>query len=199
MIIDPGTADPSLVYATMIHAITPRPIAWVATVSANDVPNLAPFSYFNGVSTQPAVLMFSAVNHPDGSKKDTIRNIETTGQFTVNVVPFRLAKPMLTSSQPFEYEVSEFEKAGLTPAAAKHVQPPVVAESPIHFECEMLQIVRFGEGPLAANVVFGKIIVIDIDERVLDENGKIDPELVDSIGRLGGRGYCRTTDRFEIQ
>ena len=199
MIIEPENSDPKLVYATMIRAVTPRPIAWVATVSPNGTTNLAPFSYFNAVSTRPAALMFSVVNHPDGSKKDTCRNIETTKQFTVNIVPFSLAQPMQQTSAEFEYEVSEFEQAGLTARPSQQVRPPVVAESPIHFECELRQIVNVGQGPLAANVIFGNILLIEVADRVLDEGGKIDPALVDSIGRLGGRGYCRTTDRFEIR
>ena len=197
--IQPDKEDASVVYSAMIRAIAPRPIAWVSTISPNGVPNLAPFSYFNGVCSKPATLMFSPVNKPDGSKKDTVRNIEAGGQFVVNVVSFSAAKPMLKSAGDFEYEESEFEAAGLTPQASKLVDPPAVAESPIQFECELMQIVPVGEGPHAANLVLGKILLIRISERVLDSRGKIDQELVDAIGRMGGRDYCRTTERFGIE
>jgi flavin reductase (DIM6/NTAB) family NADH-FMN oxidoreductase RutF len=199
MQINPETVSPTEVYSTMIRAITPRPIAWVSTVSPKGNPNLAPFSFFSGVSSKPAALMFSPVNKPDGSKKDTVVNIESNGQFVVNVVPFSLAQPMLESADDFAYEQSEFAAAGLTPASSKMVSPPRVAESPIQFECELIKIVNVGEGPLAANVIIGKVLLIDVADHVLNEQGKIDPDLVDSIGRMGGRGYCRTTDRFDIK
>ena len=143
--------------------------------------------------------MFSPVNKPDGSKKDTVRNIEAGGQFVVNVVSFSAAKPMLESAGDSEYEESEFEAAGLTPQASKLVDPPAVAESPIQFECELMQIVPVGEGPHAANLVLGNIFLIRISERVLDSRGRIDQDLVDAIGRMGGRDYCRTTERFGIE
>ncbi len=182
----------------MIRAITPRPIAWVSTISPGGITNLAPFSYFNGICSAPATLMFSAVNQPDGSKKDTVINIEANGQFVVNVVPFELANPMLQTAAGLEYEVSEFDAANLTPAPSEKVTPPRVAESPIHFECELLKIVNIGKGPLAANVIFGNILLIEVDDQVLNENQKIDPQRVNSIGRLGGRDYCQTNELFKI-
>lgn len=198
MQIDPAIENPSLVYSTMIRAITPRPIAWVSTLSENGVTNLAPFSYFNGVCSQPAALMFSPVNRPDGTKKDTVRNIEATGQFVVNLVPYAVAESMLKTAFDFEFDTSEFEAVGLTEKPSLRVGPPGVAESPIQFECELIQIVPVGEGPLAANVIIGKILLMNIDDSVLNDDGKIDPELLDTIGRMGGVGYCRTTDRFVI-
>ena len=199
MEIVPENNDVSVVYSAMIRAITPRPIAWVSTISPGGISNLAPFSYFNGVCSKPATLMFSPVNKPDGTKKDTVRNIEAEGQFVVNVVPFCLAEPMLRSAGEFDYEESEFAAAGLTEQKSKLIMPPSVAESPIKFECELMQIVPVGEGPHAANLVLGKILLIDISNEMLDSDGKIDASLVDSIGRMGGREYCRTTDRFSIE
>jgi flavin reductase (DIM6/NTAB) family NADH-FMN oxidoreductase RutF len=182
----------------MIRAITPRPIAWVSTISPNGAANLAPFSYFNGICSRPAALMFSPVNKPDGTKKDTVRNIEANGQFVVNVVPASVAEPMFKTSGDFDYEISEFDAAGLTEKPSVRVQPPGVAESPIQFECELIQIVPVGEGPLAANVIIGRILLMQIDDSILDERGSIDPELLDTIGRLGGRSYCRTSERFDL-
>jgi flavin reductase (DIM6/NTAB) family NADH-FMN oxidoreductase RutF len=198
MRIDPETVHPSVVYSTMIRAITPRPIAWVSTISPGGITNLAPFSYFNGICSRPAALMFSPVNRPDGSKKDTVRNIESNGQFVINLVPFAVAASMFNTAADYEYETSEFEAVGLTEEASERVKPPGVAESPIQFECELIQIVPVGEGPLAANVIIGKILLMTIVDEVLDGNGKIDPALLDSVGRMGGRSYCRTTDRFDL-
>lgn len=198
MLLDPEKESPSAVYSAMIRAITPRPIAWVSSVSAEGVSNLAPFSYFNGVSTTPAALMFSAVNKPDGSKKDTVRNIESTKQFVVNIVPHAVAEKMAITAGDFDYEVSEFEKASLTERPSHRVDVPSVVQSPIQFECELMKIVNIGKGPLAANVIFGRILLMSIDESVLTDD-KIAPELVDSIGRMGGRDYCRTNDRFSLK
>lgn len=198
MQIDPETENPSVVYSTMIRAITPRPIAWVSTISPSGITNLAPFSYFNGICSQPAALMFSPVNKPDGSKKDTVRNIESNGQFVVNLVPYALAKPMFETASDYEYETSEFESVGLTEKSSERVKPPGVAESPIQFECELIQIVPVGEGPLAANVIIGKILLMNVADEVLDPDGKIDPALLDTVGRMGGRSYCRTTERFGL-
>ena len=199
MQLDPEKESPTKVYSTMIRAITPRPIAWVSTISPSGITNLAPFSYFNGICSKPAALMISPVNRPDGSKKDTVRNIEANGQFVVNLVPFKLADKMYATSAEMEYEVSEFEAVELTPEASQRVKPPRVAESPVRFECEVMQIVNVGEGPLAANVVIGKILLMDIQESVLDDRQKIDPGLLDPVGRLGGRSYCRTSERFELK
>ncbi len=199
MQIDPAKEDPTIVYSTMIRAITPRPIAWVSTISSDGITNVAPFSYFNGICSDPAAIMFSPVNRPDGSKKDTVRNIESNGQFVVNVVPFSTAQAMFDSSADFEFGVSEFQEVGLTTLPSSRVKPPGVAESPIQFECELIQIVPVGNGPLAANVIIGKILLMNISDEVLDERGKIDPEKLDVIGRMGGRSYCRTTDRFELE
>ena len=199
MQINPASEDPTVVYSTMIRAITPRPIAWVSTISDDGITNVAPFSYFNGICSAPAAIMFSPVNRPDGSKKDTVRNIESNGQFVVNVVPFSTSQAMSDTAADFEFGVSEFERVGLTSLPSSIVTPPGVAESPIQFECEVIQIVPVGEGPLAANVIIGKILMINISDEVLDERGKIDPDKLDVIGRMGGRSYCRTVDRFELE
>ena len=199
MQIDPETEDASLVYSTMIRAITPRPIAWVSTISARGITNLAPFSYFNGICSRPAALMFSPVNKPDGSKKDTVRNIESNGQFVVNLVPFAAAESMFKTAGDYEYETSEFDSVGLTEKASQRVKPPGVAESPVQFECELIQIVPVGEGPLAANVIIGKILMMNIADAVIGAQGKIDPALLDTVGRMGGQSYCRTTERFDLK
>ena len=198
MLLDTETASVPEIYSTMIRAITPRPIAWVSTISPAGVTNLAPFSFFSGVGSAPASLMFSVVNKKDGSQKDTMRNIEANKQFVVNVVPFGIAESMAITAGEFPYEESEFDAANLTTQPSLRVAPPRVAESPIHIECELYQVVNVGEGPSSANVVIGKILLFDIDDAVLDADSKIDPDKVDTIGRMGGRAYCRTGERFII-
>ena len=198
MIIRPEEVEPSVVYSTMIRAITPRPIAWVSTISPGGVTNLAPFSYFNGVCSRPAALSICPVNRADGSKKDTVINIEATRQFVVNVVPFSLAETMFATAGELEYEESEFDFADVAAVESKVVSVPGVAKSPIRFECELIQMVPVGDGPLAANLIIGKVLLIEISDAVLNDREKIDPELVDVVGRMGGLDYCRTTSRFTI-
>ena len=142
--------------------------------------------------------MFSPVNRPDGSSKDTVVNIRDNGQFVINVVPFALAEQMNQTSAEFPAEASEFEATGLTPSKSEKVAPPWVKESPIQMECELIQIVEIGDGPLAANVVIGKILLVRVDDQVTTD-GRIDAQKLDAIGRLGGKDYCRTTERFSIE
>jgi flavin reductase (DIM6/NTAB) family NADH-FMN oxidoreductase RutF len=185
-------------YLHLIGAILPRPIAWVSTCSSAGQVNLAPFSFFSGVTARPASLVFSPVNRRDGSKKDTVLNIEQTGQFVVNVVPHGLAEQMNLTSAEFDYGVSELKRAGLEPEPAERVRPPRVRQSPIHFECELMQIVVVGEGPLAANLIIGRILLLHVAGCVLDRSGQIDPQKLDLIGRLGGASYTTTRQRFDL-
>lgn len=196
MQIDPSKATAKEIYSLMIRAITPRPIAWVSTQSNEGINNLAPFSYFNGVCSAPPALCFSPVNKLDGSKKDTVINIESNGQFVVNLVPHELAKSMHQTSAEYPSDVSEFDSVQLTPLDSLKIKPPRIAESPVQFECELLQLIPIGEGPLAANLIIGKILLFHIDDSVLDDRKKIDPDKLDTIGRMGGLEYATTRDRF---
>jgi flavin reductase (DIM6/NTAB) family NADH-FMN oxidoreductase RutF len=198
MKIDPALLGIRQSYRMMIGLITPRPIAWVSSVSPGGVVNVAPFSFFNGVAASPPTLMFSAVNRRDGTPKDTVRNVEATGQFVVNVVSFDQREAMNATSEDLPYDVSELERCGLTPVASERVGPPRLAGVKAAFECERYQIVRVGEGPLAANLIIGRIVMIHVDDRVIDPAGQVDPRALDTIGRLGGDGYVRTTDLFHL-
>ncbi len=198
MEIDPTKVSAKDVYSTMIRSITPRPIAWVSTISPSGATNLAPFSYFNGVCSDPPVLSFSAVNKPDGSLKDTVRNIKATEQFVVNVVPFKLAESMTQTAAELPYGESEIDLAGLNTIESVRVSPPRVDGAPIQFECRLFQIVQVGDGPSAANLILGRIELIHIVDSVMNQRQQIDPQLVDTIGRMGGREYCRTLDRFSL-
>ena len=198
MDFDPQQIPPQDFYRRMTSCIHPRPIAWVSTLSPRGIANLAPFSFFNGVGANPPALMFSVVNRRDGSQKDTIINVEATRQFVVNVVSYELARKMNATSADLPYETSEFEPCGLTPAPSLRVRPPRVKEALVHLECELHQVVHIGQGPLAANVVIGRILLIHADDAVLDADGQIDPQKLDSVGRMGGQLYATTRDRFEM-
>ena len=198
MLIDPAQLTPRDIYQHMVRAITPRPIAWVSTMSPEGVLNLAPYSFFNGVSANPPSIVFSPVNRRDGSKKDTVLNIEATQQFVVNIVPHALGEAMSQTAATFDPDVSEFEECGLTSIASERVKPPRLKESPVQMECELIQIVHVGEGPLAANLIIGRILLMHVADAVLDDDGQIDPAKLDTIGRLGGSSYATTRDRFDL-
>lgn len=196
--LDPDTIPPRELYQHMISFITPRPIAWVSTVSREGATNLAPFSFFQGVTAKPPTVLFCPVNDREGKPKDSLRNVEATGEFVVNIVDFAHAAPMNATSAPLPYGESEFEKFGIASTASTKVKPPRVATAPVALECVLHQIVRVGEGPLGGNIVIGRIVLVHIDERVRGADGLCDPAKLDTIARLGGDGYARTTERFTV-
>lgn len=197
--LDPETLPTREMYQHMIAFITPRPIAWVSTVSPEGVTNLAPFSFFQGVTARPPTVLFCPVNDRDGKPKDSLRNVQRTGEFVVNIVDHAHAAAMNASSAPLAYGESEFERFGVGAAASVKVKPPRVATAPVALECVLHQIVHVGDGPLGGNVVIGRIVLVHIDERVRGAGGFCDPAKLDTIARLGGDLYARTTDRFEIE
>lgn len=199
MLVDPSKTNPVQMYHHMIGSIVPRPIAWVSTISPEGAPNLAPFSFFTGISVAPPTMCFSPLNKRDGSKKDTLLNLESTPEFVINVVPDRLGDAMNESAADLDYGESEFERAGMTPAPSQRVRPPSVAESPIHFECKIYDILEIGSGPMAAHLVIGEVVLMVIEDSVLDDRGRISAEKLGLIGRMGGNAYARTTDLFDIE
>jgi flavin reductase (DIM6/NTAB) family NADH-FMN oxidoreductase RutF len=199
MLLDFTQLRPRDAYAWMISTILPRPIAWVSTVSAEGKTNLAPYSFFQGVTANPPMLMFVPVNTRDGTKKDTVRNIEAVPEFVVNLVSFELAEKMNASAAMLPYGESEFDHFGIAPAPSERIRPPRVAAAPVAFECTLERIVMFGEGPLAANVIFGRIQLAHVADGVLGTDGRPDPEKLDLIGRMGGEAYARTRERFSLR
>ena len=198
MIVDFGQLTPRESYPWLINAINPRPIAWVSTVSAEGRTNLAPFSFFQGICANPPTLMFSGANDRSGRKKDTIANVEQVPEFVVNLVPYALREPMNLTSAALPYGESEFEHFAIATAPSTRVRPPRVAATPVAFECKLDRIVHIGEGPLAGNVVFGTILCAHVSESVLTD-GVLDPRKLDTIGRMGGDNYTRTTELFTMK
>lgn len=198
MEINLSTARASSIYQHLIRVIAPRPIAWVSTVSASGVTNLAPFSFFTGVGSRPPSVLFCPANRRDGGPKDTLKNILETHEFVINVVPYRLAEAMNLSSAELPAEESEFELTGLQISDSAVVKAPGVSSSPIRMECRLLQHLALDNGPGGANIVLGEIVHMYLDDSVLDPTGYADPSLLDLVGRLGGAAYCRTTAQFEL-
>lgn len=198
--IDMSGASFADTYRLMTSAIIPRPIAFVSTLSASGVANLAPFSYFNAVSSKPPCLMFAITNKGDGTKKDTLINIESQGEFVVNIVSEWLAEPMNWCSIEYLSSQSEFDDSGLTKLKSDIVAPFRVKESAIHFECRTYNISRIGGEELGgAAVVIGEIIKAHISRGLLDDKGRIDPKKVNPICRLAGGYYSTLGEIFELK
>ena len=197
MLIDVASANVVEVYQLLVGAVTPRPIAWVTTLSPSGVVNLAPFSFFNAFGANPPIVVFSPTLRRDGSKKDTLINLESLGEFVVNAATAPLAEKVNLTSAEIPASDSEVSLAKLTTLPSVRVKPPRIAESPVNFECKVRQIIPCGTGPIAANLVIGEVVVMHVADDVLDEKGRIDPRKLQTVARLGGDFWCRTTDLFE--
>lgn len=185
-------------YRTLSSVVIPRPIAFVSTISADGAPNLAPFSFFNAIGANPPAVMFSPCKKRDGTSKDTVVNLRAVGEFVVNVVPHGIRQEMSETSYPFPPEVDEFKEAGFTPMPSRLVRPTRVAQSPVHMECKLLQIIPVGEGPVSAEVCIGEVLCFHVADDYLLSDGTVDVEKLDLVGRLGGNGYSTLRDRFDL-
>jgi flavin reductase (DIM6/NTAB) family NADH-FMN oxidoreductase RutF len=192
-------ANPQLVYQALVGIVNPRPIAWVTSVDEEGRVNLAPFSFFNAFGSNPPVVVFSPVMRRDGGRKDTLRNVEATGEFVLNAAVEALADQVNMTSRELAYGQSEAELAGLRLIPSVLVKPPRVADSPTHLECKLLYVLSIGSGPGAANLVIGEVVLVHVDDAVLDDRGQVDPRKLRTIARLGGDWYCRSTDLFAMQ
>lgn len=199
MKIDVAESSPDEVYRWLVGIVTPRPIGWVTTLDAEGRVNLAPFSFFNVFGANPPVVIFSPVNRRDGSRKDTLLNVEATGEFVLNAAVESLAEAVNLSSVELPRGQSEADLAGLSLLPSARVKPPRVAESPTHLECRLRQIVRVGDGPMAANLIIGEVVAIHVDDSVIGSDGRVDPSKLKTIARLGGDWYCRTSDLFSLK
>ena len=193
--IDPDELDGSL-YRTLAGAVIPRPIAWVSSLSPEGDENLAPYSFFNVVSTDPPVVMFAPTDRSDRPEglSDTARNALDTGEFVVNVVTKPLAEAMNATSATLPPEESEFDRAGLERAAAEAVAPPRIAAAEVAFECELYESIDVGSNTM----VLGEVVSVYLDDGVTTDD-RLDVTKLDAIGRLSGSYYCRTDGRFRME
>jgi flavin reductase (DIM6/NTAB) family NADH-FMN oxidoreductase RutF len=200
MEIHPGELPWKSIYKLLISSILPRPIGWISTTDNKGRPNLAPFSFFNVVCANPPTVLFCpGIRESDRATKDTLINIQNTGEFVINIVTEALAEAMVLNSAELSEEIDEFDYAKLEKQASVVVKPPRVARSPIHFECRVSQIIEISREPGGGAVVIGDVVHIHIDPQVLIGTDKINPHALKVIGRMGGPSYCRTHDLFDIQ
>ncbi len=201
--LNPSQQTPQDTYKLLVGSVVPRPIAFVSTVDAAGVRNLAPFSFFTVASANPPIVCFCPMMRGPNTKqmqptKDTLRNIIATREFVLNVVSEEFAGQMNACSAELAPEVDEFEVSGLTPIPSELISPPRVAESHVQMECRLEQIVHVSTEPLGGSLVLGEVLRFHIRESLLD-NFKIDPDQLHAIGRMAGASYTRTTDRFDLE
>lgn len=194
--IVPTDLDPRDAYRLLISVVVPRPIGWASTIGADGSLNLAPFSFFNAVGGNPPTVLIS-VGQRRGNPKDTLRNVQETGEFVINLVDEELAMAMNETSGEWAYEVNEFERAGVTPAAAIDVKPPRVAEAPIALECRVTQIVPVNE--TTYTLILGRVLRFHIRSGMLRPNGLVDAQLLKPVARLGGDEYATLGRVFEMK
>lgn len=195
MIIDPTKFENF--GRVLTGVIVPRPIAFVSTVSSDGVVNLAPFSFFNAVSSSPPTVVIGISRNADWKEKDTLANIEATGEFVVNVVVDDIAEAMNATAAEFPADVDEFEIAGLTQAKSTLIKPPRVAETPVALECRLNQVVQIGSGNSESGLVIGDIALVHIRDDIINGH-RIDQQKLRPTGRLAGSMYCHTLDVFEM-
>jgi flavin reductase (DIM6/NTAB) family NADH-FMN oxidoreductase RutF len=201
---DPTVVDSAAMYKLLIGSVVPRPIAWVSSVDAAGVRNLAPFSYFMAITHDPPTIAFSS--GPRGAeigggvrgKKDTLHNVEATREFVVNVVDDALAEAMNVTSGDYAADVDEFEKAGLQAAPSVKVRAPRVAAAPVNMECRLAQIIPVGNLP--HHLIVGQIVHMHVRDDVFDPaTGRLDMHRLKPVGRLAGHLYTHVHEIFEMK
>ncbi|QDT11714.1 flavin reductase family protein [Planctomycetes bacterium K23_9] len=199
MKIDPEELSTRELYQWMTQLITPRPIAWVSTVSPDGIANLAPFSFFNGVGANPPTIMFCPANQRDGTPKDTLANIQRTGQFAVNLVSFADADAMNATSAPYRFGQDEFEIESIAKADCDQIKVPRVADAIASMECSLHTAMQIGTGPGGANLVIGRVLQIHVRQDLILPSQELDASRLDTIGRMGRDDYIRTGSEEDVE
>lgn len=198
--IDPKEIPIPELFGHLTAAVGPRPIAFASTVNKEGVVNLAPFSFFNVFSANPPILVFSpSRSGRDNTTKNTLDNVLEVPECTINIVNYAIVQQMSLASTAYAREINEFVKTGLTELTSETIQPPRVKESPVQFECKVIEVKALGNQGGAGNLVICEILKMHINDEVLDQNGKIDPIKIDQVSRLGANWYGRAKDGlFEV-
>lgn len=200
--LDPKDLAVPKLHHYLLGSIGPRPIAFASTIDENGIDNLAPFSFFNVFSANPPIMVFSpARSGRTNTTKDTYNNIKKIPEVVINVVTYDMVHPMSLTSSPYAPGINEFEKGGFTALDSETIKPKRVAESPIQFECKVIEVKELGENGGAGNLVICEVQKIHLNEAILDENQMVDQTKIDLVARMGGNYYCRANGSalFEIQ
>lgn len=199
--LDPKELPIPRLHQLLLGAIGPRPIAFAATVDAEGNHNLSPFSFFNVFSANPPILIFSpARNGRTNTTKDTYNNVKVVPEVVINVVNNDIVQQMSLSSSPYAPNEDEFIKAGFTALDSDLIKPKRVGESPVQFECKVIEVKELGTEGGAGNLVICEVVKIHIAEEIMDEKGLIDQHKINLVARMGGNWYCHANEdsMFEI-
>lgn len=197
MEFDFTTLPPKDRYRLLIGSVVPRPIALVTTRDEQNVPNAAPFSFFNCFSHDPPIVALGMELRAEGGLKDTVRIIRATREFVVNLVSEEIADRMNICAVDFPEGMNELTEAGLTAVPSSVVKPPRIKESPVNMECKLIEELRFGQDG-KRSIVLGEVLRFHIRDDILTPRGHIDLAQMRPVGRLAGSGYIRLSDRFDI-
>lgn len=193
--------DSAIIDNLIKYAIAPRPICFASTIDTEGQVNLSPFSYFNLMSHQPPICVFSPLRRMrDGSTKHTLDNILEVPEVVINLVNYAMVQQQSLASTEYAKEINEFEKSGLTALASTMVRPPRVAESPVQLECKVKQVIPLSELPGAGNLVLAEILCLHVQDAYLSSTNTIEQQDLDLVARLGGDWYCRVgkENLFEV-
>jgi flavin reductase (DIM6/NTAB) family NADH-FMN oxidoreductase RutF len=196
---DPHILGQRETYKLLIGCVVPRPIAWVSTIDLAGARNLAPFSFFNAIGSNPPAISIS-ISYVEASdpRKDTLRNISDIGEFVVNIVDEDMAQAMNATSANYPPEVDEFEIAGLRAAPCTAVRPPRVDGAPASLECKLFTLVPVGQGPGSATLAIGVIQMIHLRADIVDERRYVDITKLRPIARLAGASYAYVHETFDM-
>lgn len=200
--IKPEEVSIAELHSHLLAAVGPRPIALTSTIDEAGNPNLSPFSFFNVFSANPPIAIFSPARRVrNNTTKHTLDNVLNNKEVVINLVSYAMVQQTSLSSTEYGQRVNEFDKAGFTPIASEIVKPFRVKESPVQLECVVKDIISLGDEGGAGNLVICEVKLVHIDQSILNEAGKIDPNKIDLVGRMGGNWYCRASKDaiFEVK
>lgn len=201
MRVVPGEIKTAQLHAYLLGAIAPRPICFASTIDNEGVSNLSPFSFFNVFGSKPPILIFSPARRVrDNTIKHTLENVYATNEVVINVVNYNIVQQANLASCEYPKGTDEFVKAGFSPIASDFVKPFRVKESPVQLECKVTQVIETGQEGGAANLIICEVLCMHINDDVLDEAGRIDPNKIDLVARMGADYYCRASGSaiFEV-
>jgi flavin reductase (DIM6/NTAB) family NADH-FMN oxidoreductase RutF len=194
MIIDPKETSVPKMHGYLLGAIVPRPIAFASTIDKDGNINLSPFSFFNCFGANPPILIFSPARRGrDNTTKHSYENVLEVPEVVINIVNYSMVQQMSLASTEYPKGVNEFIKAGFTQVPSSKVKPPRVGEAPVAFECKVLNVIKTGDQGAAGNLVICEVVLAHIKDEVLNDEGKIDPNKLDAVARMGGDLYCRAS------
>ncbi|MBB5358711.1 flavin reductase (DIM6/NTAB) family NADH-FMN oxidoreductase RutF [Rhodanobacter sp. ANJX3] len=199
MQLDFSQLDAAESYRWLSSTVTPRPIAWVSTVSANGITNLAPFSFFQVICDDPATLMVNVGLRANGELKDTLRNAQDIGELVIHLVSKAESEHMNATAATLPHDDSEFDAVGIATLPSVRVKPPRIAAASVAFECTLAEVIPYPAEHPRQFLIFSRVLLAHIDDAVMADERYVDPAKLDLVGRLSGSWYSTTRDRFAMK